>query len=102
MEKIFKALSSPVRRRILAYLSGGPLRAGDIADRFEMAWPTISRHLNVLENARLVRSQKKGLHVFYTLEKDNLVTSVYDFLADFCPVSRTLKKESRTRRTKHD
>ena len=94
MEKIFHALSSSTRRRILAYLSKASLNAGDIAKRFKMAQPTISKHLQVLENAGLVTSEKLGQFVHYSLVRENLVTSMYDFLSDFCPVSRTYKKES--------
>lgn len=95
MEKIFQALSSTTRRRILAYLSEASLNTGEIADRFDTAQPTISRHLDVLENAGLIKSEKKGQFVHYSLVRDNLVTTLYDFLADFCPGSRPLKKESK-------
>lgn len=96
MEKIFQALSSTTRRKILAYLSEASLNAGEISERFDMAKPTISKHLDVLENAGLITSEKKGQFVHYSLVRDSLVTTMYDFLADFCPVSRPLKKESKT------
>lgn len=95
MEKVFEALSSTTRRKILAYLSKAPLNAGEISKRFDMAKPTISKHLDVLENAGLIKSEKKGQFINYSLVRDNLVTTMYDFLADFCPVSRPLKKESK-------
>ncbi|MEJ0010282.1 MAG: metalloregulator ArsR/SmtB family transcription factor [Alphaproteobacteria bacterium] len=60
MEKIFQALSSSTRRQILAYLSKTSLNAGEIAKRFDMAKPTISKHLEVLTNAGLITSEKKG------------------------------------------
>jgi ArsR family transcriptional regulator len=50
---IFEAISSPVRRRILAYLSQTDLSAGQIAKRFDLSKPTVSRHLSVLQNAGL-------------------------------------------------
>ena len=95
MDKIFQALSSKTRRQILAYLSKASLNAGDISKRFNMSKPTISKHLEVLQNAGLIKSEKKGQYVHYSLVRDNLVTNLYDFLADFCPVSRPLKKESK-------
>jgi ArsR family transcriptional regulator, arsenate/arsenite/antimonite-responsive transcriptional repressor len=60
-----------------------------------MAKPTISKHLDVLENAGLIKSEKKGQYVYYSLVRENLVTCMYDFIANFCPVSGPLKKESR-------
>lgn len=92
---IFNALSSHVRRRILAYLSQVELSAGDIAERFEVSKPTISRHLSILENARLVKSRRKDQFIFYSLNREHLVGEIYDFLADFCPQSRGFKKESK-------
>jgi len=94
VDKIFEALSSPVRRRILAYLSKTSLTSSEVAERFEMSKSSISKHLGILENAGLVTTDKKGQHVHYSLVRENLVTNLYDFLADFCPVSRTFKKES--------
>lgn len=94
MDSAFQALASTTRRRILAYLSKSPLTAGEIADRFEISKPAISKHLNVLENAGLVESEKKGLHVHYSLNKNNLFAQMNDFLVNFCPEGRPLKTES--------
>jgi len=94
LEKIFQALSSTTRRQILAYLSEASLNAGEISKKFNMSKPTISKHLEVLENAGLIASEKKGQYVHYSLVRENLVANMYDFLADFCPVARPLKQES--------
>ncbi|MEM1262387.1 MAG: metalloregulator ArsR/SmtB family transcription factor [Pseudomonadota bacterium] len=94
MDNVFQALSSTVRRRMLAYLSKTTLTAGEIASRFEMSKPAVSKHLGVLENAGLVESEKKGLHVHYRLNKDNLFAGMNDFLVNFCPEGRPLKLES--------
>lgn len=94
MDSAFQALSSTTRRRILAYLSKSSLTAGEIAARFEMSKPAISKHLSVLENAGLVQSNKQGLHVHYELNKGNLFTELNDFLVNFCPEGRPLKLES--------
>ncbi len=95
MDKIFQALSSLTRRKILAYLSSASLNAGEIADKFQMSKPTISKHLNILENAGLITSEKNGQFIKYTLVRENLVTNMFDFLSDFCPVNNPLKKESK-------
>lgn len=94
MENVFQALSSTPRRRILAYLSKTSLTAGQIADRFEMSKPAVSKHLSVLENAGLVESDKRGVHVHYRLRKENLFAGMNDFLVNFCPGGKPLKLES--------
>ena len=94
MQKIFEALSSPVRRKILAYLSHAELNAGEIAQRFEMSKPSISQHLSILESAGLVVSEKRGQFVFYRQVPDNLVNTLNGFVQEACPHSRPLKRES--------
>jgi DNA-binding transcriptional ArsR family regulator len=51
---IFNALAHPLRREIVARLSGGPATVGDVTRDFGVAKPTISRHLRVLEEAGVV------------------------------------------------
>jgi len=94
MEKIFRALSSSVRRKILAYLSKTSMTAGEIADRFDISKPSLSKHLSILENAGLVASEKQGQFVHYQLVRNNLVNTLNGFIQEVCPVSRPLKKES--------
>jgi ArsR family transcriptional regulator len=94
MEKVFEALASQPRRKILAYLSATDLTAGEIAARFEMTKPAISKHLLVLENAGLIRGQKRGQFIHYSLVRDNLVNTLTGFVQEVCPVSRPLKRES--------
>ncbi len=95
MDKIFEALASTPRRKILAYLAEAELSAGDIASRFAMTKPSLSKHLKILEAAGLVKSEKRGQFVFYSLERDNLANTLSGFLQAVCPVSKKLKKESR-------
>jgi DNA-binding transcriptional ArsR family regulator len=94
IEKVFAALASTPRRKILAYLSETSLTAGEIAERFEMTKPSLSKHLRVLEHAGLIRSERRGQFVHYQLADDNLLATLHSFLATFCPVGRPLKKES--------
>ena len=93
MEKVFEALASTARRKILAYLSGGELTAGEIASRFAMTKPAISKHLSILENAGLIRGEKRGQFIHYALVGDNLVNTLNGFVQEVCPVSRPLKRE---------
>ncbi len=94
MDKVFEALASTPRRMILAYLAEAELTAGEIASRFSMSKPAISKHLSVLENAGLVTSEKQGQFVTYRLVRESLVNVLNGFVQNLCPVSTPLKKES--------
>ncbi|MBQ6567880.1 MAG: winged helix-turn-helix transcriptional regulator [Treponema sp.] len=63
----FKALSDPVRRKILELLKGGRLSAGEIASRFDMTGATISYHLSVLKKADLLRESREKNFIYYEL-----------------------------------
>jgi DNA-binding transcriptional ArsR family regulator len=67
MNEVFKALSHPTRRRIVAMLREGPMTSGEIAERFDMTWPTVTGHLNALKVAGLVEAEKAGTSVSYRL-----------------------------------
>jgi ArsR family transcriptional regulator, arsenate/arsenite/antimonite-responsive transcriptional repressor len=95
MQRVFEALSSTVRRKILAYLSHAELTAGEIASRFDISKPSVSQHLSVLENAGLVRSERRGQYVFYSLIPEALANTLNGFVQEVCPVSKPLKAESK-------
>jgi ArsR family transcriptional regulator, repressor of sdpIR and other operons len=71
---VFKALDHPTRRQILMvmHFRGDAMTAGEIAERFSCRWPTVSRHMKVLERASLVRVEKSGRERLYRLERNNL------------------------------
>ena len=94
LDKVFEALSSTVRRKILAYLSATDLTAGEIAERFEISKPSISKHLSILEHAGLIASERRGQFIHYSLVRDNLLNTLNGYLQEVCPVSRPLKRES--------
>ncbi|TNE61116.1 MAG: ArsR family transcriptional regulator [Alphaproteobacteria bacterium] len=94
MEKVFQALSSTVRRKILAYLSESSMTAGEIAERFDISKPSLSKHLSVLENAGLISGEKRGQFIHYSLVGDNLTNTLNGYLQLVCPVSRPLRQES--------
>ncbi|MBW8743083.1 MAG: winged helix-turn-helix transcriptional regulator [Sphingomonas sp.] len=94
MQKVFEALASTPRRKILAYLAHAELSAGEIASRFNISKPAVSQHLGVLENAGLVASEKRGQYVYYRLVPDNLANTLNGYVQEVCPVSRPLKAES--------
>ncbi len=71
-DEIFKALSDPVRRKILELLGEGNMSAGDIATHFNITKPSLSRHLSVLKSAGLLLSERNGQRIIYSLDTDQL------------------------------
>lgn len=73
-EAVFTALAHPVRRRILLTMNfeGGSMTAGEIADMFEHAWPTTTRHVQVLETAGLLRHERQGRSRVYHIDRKRL------------------------------
>ena len=69
-EAVFTALAHPARRRILLTINfeGGSMTAGQIADMFEHAWPTTTRHIQVLESAGLLRHSREGRSRIYQID----------------------------------
>lgn len=67
IQQTMKALSDPTRREILKLLKKGSLSAGEIEEHFDISFPAISRHLSVLKDADLVRDDRDGKNVYYTL-----------------------------------
>lgn len=83
-EAVFAALAHPARRRVLVtlVLSGGSMTAGEIAAVFDHAWQTTTRHLRILERARLISHRRDGRTWIYRLERTRL-NLVRDWLAHF-------------------
>ena len=67
MSDAYQALSSPVRRQILALLKEKDLSAGEISEQIDVAKSTLSGHFNVLKSADLVISIKEGTTITYSL-----------------------------------
>ena len=65
--------------------------------RFEISKPSVSKHLSILENAGLVRGEKRGQFIHYSLVRDNLVNTLNGYVQEVCPVSKPLKRESKAR-----
>lgn len=72
-DSVFQALADPSRRKILKLLRRGPLSAGELADRFSITKGSMSHHFNVLKAADLVRSERHGQSIVYSLN-----TSVFE------------------------
>lgn len=97
MDRVFEALASGARRRILAYLHEGELTAGEIAERFDFSKPALSAHLRVLEGAGLIEREKRGQFVYFRQVPDRLANTLFAWAAEVCPVAGPIQRESRTR-----
>lgn len=73
---VFKALADPSRRKILKLLQGGSKSAGSLAESFDMTKGSLSHHFNVLKAADLVRCERRGQQIVYSLN-----TSVFEDVA---------------------
>ena len=65
MSDVFDALAHPVRRKILKLLRRRAMSAGELADRFDLAKPTLSGHFAVLKAADLVTTERQGTTILY-------------------------------------
>ena len=85
LDAVFHALANASRRHVLLVLRfrGGHMTAGEIAERFGCSWPTTSRHLRVLEEAGLVRVEKRGRERVYHLVTERLRLLKTDWLRHF-------------------
>jgi len=82
MNLIFKALNDPTRRAILELLQQKDMTAGEIAERFRISFPSISHHLDLLKQAKLVLTEKEGQYVYYSLNT-TVVDEILKWLLQF-------------------
>jgi len=94
---VFRALADPTRRQILQDLRGCELAAGEIASRFSISGPSISRHLGVLKGAGLVRERRQANRIYYSLVEERLALCVGGFLSAVCPDQVALRRKRRTK-----
>jgi DNA-binding transcriptional ArsR family regulator len=78
----FQAIADPTRRAILVLLAAQTMSAGAIADNFKVARPTISRHIQVLNECELITSNQKGREIYYELKVDKM-KEIENWLAQF-------------------
>lgn len=124
LDRAFFALADPTRRAIIERLADGPATVGQLAEPFEMSLPAISKHLTVLERARLIRREPEAQWRRCSLEPDGLRpaldwierarafwTGSFDNLAEYLSqeqeesrhgASRNARKKPRRRRTEKD
>ena len=82
MNIIFKALNDPTRREILQLLQERDMTAGEIVERFNISGPSISHHLDLLKQAKLVIAEKDGQYVYYSLNT-TVVDEIMKWLMQF-------------------
>ncbi len=69
---IFQAIADPTRRAILVMLTSQTMTAGAIASNFDAARPTISKHIQILNECELVEAQRQGREIYYELKIDKM------------------------------
>jgi ArsR family transcriptional regulator len=91
INRVYKALADPTRRRVLALLRERDMTAGELAAEFELSWPTMSGHFNVLREADLIDADKTGTTITYRLN----LSVLEEALAALMDTFRITPKESR-------
>ncbi|MFI6866776.1 ArsR/SmtB family transcription factor [Nocardia sp. NPDC050406] len=81
-DRVFAALANPTRRDILDLLLAGEQTVQAIAERFDMARPSVSEHLKVLRDSGLVDEEKRGRHRYYRVRPQPL-HELQDWLEPF-------------------
>lgn len=89
MSDVFEALAHPIRREIVKLLRKRAMSAGDLAEHFTIAKPTLSGHFNVLKNADLVTTERQGTTIIYRLN----MSVMEEMLAAFMAIAGTKGKE---------
>ena len=94
---VFAALADPTRRKIVRMLRGGSLTAGEIAARFELSKPTLSHHFRALRAAGLVRAERQGTSIVYTLQSnilEDLATELLELASPAPALARPRRRSS--------
>ncbi len=68
----FQAIADPTRRAILVLLAAQTMTAGAIAEKFDVARPTISKHMQVLNECELITANQKGREIYYEIRVDKM------------------------------
>jgi DNA-binding transcriptional ArsR family regulator len=83
MNEVYKALSDPTRRRILELLRRRDMTAGELADQFDLAKPTLSGHFQVLKEADLIQADKVATTITYRLNVSVLEEALLALMNSF-------------------
>ena len=83
MNRVFKALADPTRRRVLELLRERPMVAGELSEHFPVSKPTMSAHFAVLREAGLVETERHGKKILYRLKMSVLEDALLGFAQVF-------------------
>lgn len=83
MNRVFKALADPTRRRVLELLRERPMMAGELSAHFAVSKPTMSAHFSVLQEAGLIEPEKSGRSIVYRLKMSVLEEALLGFAQVF-------------------
>lgn len=95
-QSVFKALADPTRRAILKALQDGSQTAGELADAFPISRASLSHHFNALKAADLVRTERRGQHIVYSLNAtvvDEATAMLFDVLGTGTAKKRRSKRK---------
>lgn len=82
-QEVFRALADPTRRAILKRLQKGALSAGEVGEMFAITGASLSHHFSVLKRADLVRTERRGRNIVYSLNStvmEDLTRMVLDLI----------------------
>lgn len=97
-QSVFRALADPTRRAILQRLQHGSQTAGEIAADFPITRASLSHHFNILKAADLVRTERRGQHIVYSLNATVLQETVAMLMNIFSHDTSTDARDSSKRR----
>jgi DNA-binding transcriptional ArsR family regulator len=80
-----KALADETRQKIMEMCCCQQLSVNEIVDALDVSQPTVSHHLSVLKNADLVRTERRGKQILYTLNQERLAAACCKVAEDFAP-----------------
>ena len=92
--KVYKAIADPTRRKIMQLLRQGDMTAGELAEEFDFAKPTLSRHFSVLRNADLIQGTKSGTTITYRINVSVLEEAMVAMMETFNITMKGKKNEN--------
>jgi len=86
--KFAKALADETRQKIMALCCCEWVSVNDIVSKLDVAQPTVSHHLKILRNAGLVKFERRGKNILYTIDQERLAKGCCQVANDFAPNQR--------------